>query len=115
MRAMIDEESVDMIARRLKAMADASRLILLHTLCEGEKNVTELVTMTGFSQANVSKHLRVLREEGFVSTRRERKMVYYRLTSELPREICGLIGRSLEHKARAERNVMELYRRTMNE
>lgn len=112
---MINETSLDMIARRLKAMADSSRLFLLHTLCEGEKNVTELVEVTGFSQANVSKHLRVLRGEELVSARRERKMVYYRLTNELPREICGLIGRSLEHKALADRNAMELYRRTMNE
>lgn len=112
---MVDETSLDMISRRLKAMADASRLFLLHTLCEGEKNVTELVTETGFSQANVSKHLRVLREEGLVSTRRERKMIYYRLTSELPREICVLIGRSLEHQAHNDRTAMKLYRRTMNE
>ncbi|HUV36279.1 MAG TPA: metalloregulator ArsR/SmtB family transcription factor [Patescibacteria group bacterium] len=112
---MIDQTSLTMIARRLKAMADPSRLSLLHALCGGERNVTDLVTETGFSQANVSKHLRVLREEELVSTRRDRNMVYYRLTSELPREICGLIGRSLEHQARTERTVLSLYRRTMHE
>jgi DNA-binding transcriptional ArsR family regulator len=112
---MVDATSLDMIARRLKAMADASRLVILHTLCEGEKNVTELVAVTRLSQASVSKHLRVLRGEGLVSTRRDRKMVYYNLTSELPQEICGLIGRSLEHEARDDRNTMALYRRTMNE
>ena len=112
---MIDETSLAMIARRLKAMADPSRLILLHILCRSERNVTELAMETGFSQATVSKHLRVLREEGLVSARRDRKMVYYRPTSELPREICGLIGRSLEQQASADRTAMAMYRRIMNE
>ena len=112
---MIDQETMTLIARRLKAMADPSRLILLHILCRSERNVTDLAAETGFSQASVSKHLRILREEGLVAARRNRKMVYYRPTSELPREICGLIGKSLEQQARSDRSALAMYRRIMNE
>jgi ArsR family transcriptional regulator len=101
--------SLNLIVRRLKAMADPSRLAILHSLCEGEKNVTELVVDTGLSQANVSKHLSVLKAEGLVAARKETKNSFYRMTTDLPMEICNMICRSLESKASTEKKLMEHY------
>lgn len=98
-----------LIAKRLKAMADPSRLLILQNLCEGEKNVTELVNETGFSQASVSKHLRVLREEGLVIYRRAQKNIFYHLASDLSREVCNLICRSLESRASSESEILKDY------
>ncbi len=106
--------SFSIIARRLKAMAEPSRLSLLHLLCDSEMNVTGLVEGTGLSQASVSKHLRVLREEGLVDSRRENKMIYYRLTSLMPKEICERICRSIEEDMDREKKSVDTYRRTMN-
>ena len=89
------DHEFSLIAKRLKALADPSRLSILHRLCDGEKNVTELVRETGLHQANVSKHLRILREEGLTMTRRNRQHIYYRLTNELSTQVCSLIRRSL--------------------
>ena len=98
-----------LIARRLKALADPTRLAILHSLCKGEMNVTELVEDTGFNQANVSKHLRILREEGLVTPRREQRRIFYTLSSGLSREVCDLICRSLESKASSERKILNTY------
>ncbi len=96
-----------LIARRLKAMADPARVRILHSLCRGERNVTELVNQTGYGQANVSKHLRILREEGLVETRRERRMIYYRLTSSMSSDICERICRSFEQDQTRNEKLLE--------
>jgi DNA-binding transcriptional ArsR family regulator len=108
-----DENGVvfSLIARRLKAMADPARIRILHSLCGGERNVSQLVSGTGFSQANVSKHLRILREEGLVEARRDRKMVFYKLTSDMSREICDRICRSLEQDQIKGNRLLDIYGR----
>ena len=87
----IDTPVLELVARRLKAMADASRLAVLRSLCDGERSVTSLVAETGLAQANVSKHLRVLRDEGLVASRRDRRNVRYSLRNTLPEDICDMI------------------------
>jgi DNA-binding transcriptional ArsR family regulator len=53
-----------------KTLADPNRLMLLHQLREGEKSVSQMVSETGLTQTNVSRHLAVLRERSLVETRR---------------------------------------------
>jgi DNA-binding transcriptional ArsR family regulator len=96
----------ELVARRLKALADASRLSVLHRLCAGERCVTELVEETGLAQANVSKHLRILLGEGFVLARRDRRNVFYRLSSATSEEICAIICRSIREKATDDKRVL---------
>ncbi len=96
----------ELIARRLKAMADPARLAVLHRLCEGERCVSELQLATGMTQPNLSKHLRILRDEGLVVARREHRRVFYRASSRVPDEICDLMCRSMRDRAAAERSVL---------
>ena len=93
------------IARRLKAIAEPSRLSIIQTLCDGEKNVTELISSTGFSQTSVSKHLSILKAEELVEWRRDNKNVYYRLKSMMPKEICNIICHSIEEDLYRQRDV----------
>ena len=99
----------ELVARRLKALADASRLSVLRQLCAGEKCVTELVEETGLGQANVSKHLRILSGEGFVLARRNRRNVFYRLSNGMSEEICAIICRSIQEKATGEKRALARY------
>jgi DNA-binding transcriptional ArsR family regulator len=99
----------ELVARRLKALADASRLSVLRRLCAGEKCVTELVEETGLGQANVSKHLRILLDEGFVLARRDRRNVFYRLSNGMSEEICAIICRSLRKQAAGDKRALDRY------
>jgi DNA-binding transcriptional ArsR family regulator len=104
-----DTLPLELISRRLKALADASRLGVVHCLCGGERSVTELVELTGLGQANVSKHLRILKSEGFVVARRSGRNVLYRVSGTLPEEICTIICRSMKKTAAGEGRLIERY------
>lgn len=65
----------------LKAMANASRLMILCQLAEGEKSVGELVEAVGSSQSGLSQHLAILRREKVVMTRRIGQSILYSLAS----------------------------------
>ena len=103
-------ELLERIAERLKALADATRLRILHALGGGEVAVSDLVQQVGGTQANVSKHLAILRRLGVVAARRDGVFVYYRVIDPTALEICRTVCDALESRADDERRVLELPR-----
>ncbi len=57
------------------------RLRIMDLLGGGECSVGELAERLGISMANVSQHLRVMRNQGAVTTRRDGKTIYYRVAN----------------------------------
>ncbi len=92
------EMLLDEIAEWLKAMADPTRLRLLHARQDGEKSVTELRSGLNCSQANVSKHLAILRKGGLVDCRRDGSTIHYRIADPAVYEICGTVCDSLQRE-----------------
>lgn len=78
-------------ARVIRVLGHPLRLRLLETLEAGERNVTDLVTASGASQALVSQHLASLRAEGVVGFRRDGPRVYYRITEPKVHRILDCI------------------------
>jgi DNA-binding transcriptional ArsR family regulator len=69
-------------AGRARALADPTRLTLASALADGEELcVCDLAWVVERAENLVSHHLRVLRAEGLVTTRRDGKMVMYSLTA----------------------------------
>ena len=65
-----------------KALSDPTRLALAHALALGaELCVCDLAWISGRSQNLVSHHLRVLRQAGLATARRDGKIVFYSLTA----------------------------------
>lgn len=64
----------------LKAFAHEARLMILCYLASGEKSVKELEDLLSLRQPTVSQQLARLRMEGIIETRRDGKMIYYRLS-----------------------------------
>jgi DNA-binding transcriptional ArsR family regulator len=64
----------------LKALAHHTRLLILCILAEEEKTVGEMEDILGIQQAMVSQQLARLRLEGLVATRREGRLIYYRVS-----------------------------------
>jgi DNA-binding transcriptional ArsR family regulator len=75
--------------RKLRVLADTTRLAVLETLMEGPKHVGELNALIGLEQSLLSHHLKVLRKEGFVEAMRDGKAVLYSLTPEVQRANTG--------------------------
>src|SRR3954454_1519912 len=65
------------MAYALAVVADPSRRRILDLLLERTRSVGELVELTGLSQPGVSKHLRILRDNGLVRVRQDRQRRLY--------------------------------------
>ncbi|MFN2557061.1 MAG: ArsR/SmtB family transcription factor [Nitriliruptorales bacterium] len=65
-----------------EVVAEPARRELLDALVDGPKAVGELAAITGLSQPNTSRHLRILREAGLVASRPDRQRRLYELRPE---------------------------------
>jgi DNA-binding transcriptional ArsR family regulator len=63
----------DDLARRLKAIADPTRLAILDALIQHDMTITEVTNHFGLAQPTVSNHVKQLREAGVVTSRTEGK------------------------------------------
>jgi DNA-binding transcriptional ArsR family regulator len=81
-------------ARRTRALADPTRLTLAAALAAGDELcVCDLAWVVERAENLVSHHLRLLRSEGLVTSRRDGKMVMYSLTSSGRELLAATIGR----------------------
>jgi rhodanese-related sulfurtransferase len=71
---------LEQFARVGKAISSPSRLELLDLLCQSEKSVETLVSQSGLTLKNASAQLRVMREAGLITSRRDGKYIYYRIS-----------------------------------
>lgn len=69
------------------AVAEPRRRDILNYLAATEKPVGEIVLALGMEQPSVSKHLKVLRDVGLVTSRREGKQMFYRTNGEALRPL----------------------------
>jgi ArsR family transcriptional regulator, lead/cadmium/zinc/bismuth-responsive transcriptional repressor len=94
----LSEEEARGLADIFKALADPTRLKLLHALLHAELTVGDLTQrVTGddpITISAVSHHLRLLRGLHVVRDRREGKHVYYALDDE---HIAAMLRQSLDH------------------
>jgi len=72
-------ESFDLIVRRLKALADPTRLRILHVLADGRRCVCEIQGRVDVAANLLSHHLKVLREAGLVTAQRRGRWIDYEL------------------------------------
>jgi len=94
--SLVSEDELDRVARRFRLLGEPVRLELLNALHEdGEMTVGDLVEVTGHRQANVSKHLGLLSDDGLLSRNREGKHVYYSLCDDTLPALCLLVSTRL--------------------
>ncbi|MBW7933963.1 MAG: winged helix-turn-helix transcriptional regulator [Gemmatimonadaceae bacterium] len=97
---------LELVAGRFRALAEPTRLAILHALADGERTVTELVETTALGQGNLSKHLQQLHTCGFVNRRREGLFVYYSLADKDVLELCEIMCNRLEHDIEGSRKIV---------
>lgn len=91
-------EALELVAGRFKVLAEPVRLQILQYLENGESSVTAITQAVESTQPNVSKHLKLLQDEGLVARRQEGNTVYYRIADESVFELCELVCGSLKQK-----------------
>jgi ArsR family transcriptional regulator len=79
-----------------RVMSAPTRLKIISHLCEGEKNVSELIALIKTTQPNISQHLNTLHQAGIVGRRRAGVQIYYHIANDrivaLCRSLCGIVS-----------------------
>jgi DNA-binding transcriptional ArsR family regulator len=101
-----DDRIFESVAELFAVLSTPIRLKIICAVCDGEKNVTELLAEIDTTQPNMSQHLSMLYRCGVLSKRREGVQMYYRLQSErvatLCRAVCSQVALELEPGSRVE-------------
>lgn len=99
----LPNEALTQVAAYFQALAEPTRLQILNLLREKERNVGELAQLCGYTSANVSRHLTLLTQHGFVTRESRGNSAFYRIADPavyaLCDLVCGNIARQLDRAA----------------
>lgn len=91
-------EAFSLVAARFKVLSEPLRLQILQYLENGELSVTNVTKGVNSTQPNVSKHLKILQDEGFVAKRQEGNTVLYKIADDSIFELCDLVCGNLKER-----------------
>ncbi|MBQ0935870.1 ArsR/SmtB family transcription factor [Ideonella paludis] len=99
----LPSEALAQVAQYFQVLSEPTRLHILNLLRSQERSVGELAQLCGFSSANVSRHLSLLTQHGFVVRESRGNSAFYRIADEsvyaLCDLVCGNIARQFERTA----------------
>ncbi len=103
-RMLLSDRVLELVATRFRSLGEPMRLKILRLLEHGEMSVGEIVNHLESSQANVSKHLKVLVGAGVLARRVQGTSAYYSIGDPVIIKICNTICGSLadDLKSQAE-------------
>lgn len=85
-----------------RAMSAPMRLKIISSLCNGEKNVSQLLGEIDTTQPNMSQHLNTLYQSGIIGKRRDGVQIFYRIVNDrvvtLCRAVCTQIAIETEYE-----------------
>lgn len=88
----------DKAAEIFRVMSAPMRLRIISSLCQGEKNVGELLAEINTTQPNMSQHLNMLYKSGVLGRRREGVQILYRIVDERVPALCRAVCTHVETK-----------------
>ena len=76
----------------MESLSDPIRINILELMMNGEICVCDIVKVTGLSQSKISYHIKILKDSGLISDRKEGRWVYYKLDLEVLSDIQNWMG-----------------------
>jgi ArsR family transcriptional regulator, arsenate/arsenite/antimonite-responsive transcriptional repressor len=89
--------------RLFHALSDRTRLSILQRLRLGERCVCDLTDALDAAQSRLSFHLKVLKDAGLVTDRRDGRWMYYTLNTDTLAEVAELVEALATAPSAAER------------
>lgn len=100
------------VADYFSILSEPTRLKIMHSVCRGEKTVSDIVAETGATQTNVSRHLAMMHRHGVLTRRKSGTLVYYRVADEtmleLCRSVCTRIAGAIDERKPLKQQLMKL-------
>lgn len=103
--------AIEMVAARFRILGEPLRIRILQELQDGEKSVGQIVAAVGSTQPNVSKHLRILQEAGFIGRRQEGNLVFCRIEDASVFELCNVVCTTLGEQLSLNASIANELRR----
>ncbi|MES2634199.1 MAG: metalloregulator ArsR/SmtB family transcription factor [Pseudomonadota bacterium] len=85
------DQVFELAAEVFRVMSAPMRLKIISCLCNGEKNVSELLDAIDTTQPNMSQHLNTLYQAGVLGKRRDGVQIYYRIVNDRVVTLCRAI------------------------
>jgi DNA-binding transcriptional ArsR family regulator len=85
------DEVFELAAEVFRVMSAPMRLKIISSLCNREKNVTELLSEIDTTQPNMSQHLNTLYQAGVLGKRRDGVQIYYRIVNDRVVTLCRAV------------------------
>jgi DNA-binding transcriptional ArsR family regulator len=85
------DEVFETAAEIFRVMSAPMRLKIISALCNGEKNVTQLLDEIDTTQPNMSQHLNTLYQAGIIGRRREGVQIFYRIVNDRVVTLCRAV------------------------
>ena len=85
------DQVFDSAAEVFRVMSAPMRLKIISSLCNGEKNVGELLAEIRTTQPNMSQHLNTLYKSGVLGKRRDGVQIYYRIINDRVVTLCRAV------------------------
>jgi ArsR family transcriptional regulator len=85
------DEVFETAAEIFRVMSAPMRLKIISSLCNGEKNVSQLLDEIETTQPNMSQHLNTLFTAGVIGKRREGVQVFYRIVNDRVVTLCRAV------------------------
>ncbi len=96
------EEVIRLHAQVCSGLADSNRILIIYSLAEGPRNVTEISSAVELPQPTVSRHLKILRERGIVRAEREGQTINYHLSDTRIIQALDLLRATLADQLREQ-------------
>jgi DNA-binding transcriptional ArsR family regulator len=94
----LSPEALAQVAAYFQALSEPARLRLLNLLRDSERSVGELAEATGYSAANVSRHLALLAQHGLLAREVRGTSVFYAIADPAVYELCNLVCDNLARR-----------------
>ena len=85
------DEVFEKTAEIFQVMSAPMRLKIISSLCQGEKNVGQLLKEIQTTQPNMSQHLNSLYQSGVLGKRRDGVQIYYRIVNAKVVALCQAV------------------------
>jgi ArsR family transcriptional regulator len=85
------DEVFELAAEVFRVMSAPMRLKIISALCNGEKNVSQLLEEIATTQPNMSQHLNTLYQAGVIGRRREGAQIFYRIINDRVVTLCRAV------------------------
>jgi ArsR family transcriptional regulator len=99
------DQVFDSVAELFSVLSTPIRLKIISAVCQGERNVSDLLAEINTTQPNMSQHLSTLYRSGVLAKRREGTQIYYRLQSERVATLCRAVCTQVAIELDGDENV----------